>query len=225
MWAFWGRFREVWVTCLQTGFQSSIDLDIHLNSRKEDLNFKFRKIIALPCTCTEAEKSIVKKEGFSSALAGGTAEEFQPHPCKIRYLFWINPTKCFPPSQHSYLLVWQQQSRHCAAGWQAASRQLRGLCRDWQGRLLSKASGLLQGKDSDSSQLPHLWGYKGHQSLCYQGNSKFRDVPCYILPISCSHPCKMCTHIRKEGKRASWLASWTREALRDPPFFCLKMSK
>lgn len=38
-----GEVQRSLVMCLQTSFQSSIDLDIHLNSRKEDLNLKFRK--------------------------------------------------------------------------------------------------------------------------------------------------------------------------------------
>lgn len=154
--AFWGRFREVWVTCLQTGFHSSIDLYIHHNSRKEDPNFKLRKIIAVPCICTEAQKSCDKKEAFSSALAGGAAEEFQPQPRKIRYLFWINPTECFPPSQHSYLQVWQQQRQALCCRMAGSQPPTPGPLQTLAKRLLSKDSRILQGKDGDSSQLLHL---------------------------------------------------------------------
>lgn len=97
-WTFWGRFREVGNICPQKYFQSGIDLDIHENTRKKNPSFKFRKIIILPCTYTKTWTSIARKVGFSSAMEGGAAEKFQPRPCKISYLFWINPTKCFPPS-------------------------------------------------------------------------------------------------------------------------------
>lgn len=74
--------------------------------------------------------------GFSSTgkAEQGTAEEFQPLSCTIRYGFGQIPQNVFlPHRQHSYLLGWDSGEPRCAAGWQAAGSQLLCLLRHLQG--------------------------------------------------------------------------------------------
>lgn len=135
-WIFQGGFREAQVICLQRGFQSGIDLAIHENSRKENPGFKSRRIIILPCTFAKPWARVRRKMGFSSTgkAEQGTAEEFQPLSCTIRYGFGQIPQNVFlPHRQHSYLLGWDSGEPRCAAGWQAAGSQLLCLLRHLQG--------------------------------------------------------------------------------------------
>lgn len=156
-----------------------------------------------------SEKHCDKKEAFSSALAGGAAEEFQPQPRKIRYLFWINPTECFPPSQHSYLQVWQQQRQALCCRMAGSQPPTPGPLQTLAKRLLSKDSRILQGKDGDSSQLLHLWAARVTRASATRETA---DLGMY-LAISClsAVPFPVTSARaweRRENKHHLWICRW-----------------
>ena len=97
---------------------------------------------------------------------------------------------------------------------------------------LITASVSLQGKDGGRSRLLRLWGSRCHHSHCCQGNALIQSSPAKSaanlgMPLAISRlsavpiaAMRVYTLERRERRKSitSWLASWTGEALRDPPF-------
>lgn len=216
------------------GFQSGIDLDIQENSRKKDPSFKFRKIIILPRTRTKTQNSIARKANFSSAMEGGAAKEFQPHPCKISYLFCIKkPTFC----TQLVLLPARLAAADSKAVLQDGKRPAANSCVSSETGmvgLLIKAYRLPQGKDKSSSRLSRLCGSQCQQSHCYEGNAFIQFLPARSvvnlgmhLAMSCLSTIPItatCAHMseRREKKEHHLLTCWLRKAPREPPFSAQK---
>lgn len=172
------------------------------------------------------EKHGDKKEGFSSALAGGAAKEFQPHPCKIRYLFWINPTKCFLPSQHSYLLVWQQQRQALCCRMAGSQPPTPGPLHTGRVHCSVKPRSYCKARTvtalschiSEATRVTRASATREKANL-----GMYLAIPCLSavpFPVTRAH-----TLERGRTNITSGPAGWSREALRDPPVFCLKTSK